>query len=137
MLEAQSRISSWSHQNGELRRLWEAGSSPEEIATELGRSVAAVMTQAVRIGLQRRVAPGRKPRRIAGSNHLMVAVERPKVEYVDHLQVLADKRRAQRVCLMCGTHFLSLGPQNRICLKCKDSPEYVAGSRLPESDVLF
>ncbi len=51
---------SWLDQDVALRRLWEENKTPEAIAEELGRSIAAIMTRAARLGLPRRSAPGRK-----------------------------------------------------------------------------
>lgn len=129
-------VASWAEQDELLRNLWLAGEAPPQIADRLGRSVAAVMTRAARLGLPRRFAPGRKPtgRRSflpiqktplpaagtgAGRNAAGENTTRPLVE---------------RVCLMCLTKFPSQGAHNRICSSCKDSNDYQAGARLPDLD---
>jgi hypothetical protein len=54
-----SMTPSWTEQDEVLTSLWQKGDKPEQIALALNRSVAAVMTRAARLGLQRRFAPGR------------------------------------------------------------------------------
>lgn len=130
---------SWSEQDGLLRTFWQEMKPPEEIATILGRSVAAVMTRAARLGLPRRAAPGRK----RGYKR----TETPRKEKLVRLRVrggardeadIAEGARQHeikvRVCLMCLRKFESDGPHNRICPSCKGSADYVTGSSTPDFD---
>lgn len=136
---ADNRILNWGDQDPILRDLWTRNVAPELIANELGRSVAAIMTRAARLGLPRRASPGRK--RIARS---------PEEQKQRQVQSRAASRSlnrdmfrealqpkegaALRVCLMCVSTFQSAGRHNRICPKCKGSAEYEAGARLPDID---
>jgi hypothetical protein len=124
----------WTEQDQTLQALWQKGDSPEAIAVVLGRSVPAVMTRAARLGLPRRFAPGRKARLPDPSSSDTRPVVRPK-PVVQPAATEEEVPLILRVCLMCLTRFKSQGPHNRICPRCKDSPEYVAGSRLPDLDL--
>ena len=124
-------VPSWTAQDLQLKSMWESGDPPQKIADVLGRSVAAVMTRAARLGLPRRFAPGRKPlpkvpgeRIVTRTRMAAMAITRPDKQVVTSL----------RVCLMCLSKFQSAGPHNRICGGCRESPEYTAGSRLPDLD---
>lgn len=129
---------SWLEQDEVLRRLWADNKSPEEIATELGRSVAAIMTRAARLGLPRRMAPGRKrgykradkPRKLPPAGTARVRVTLPAFDE-EHEQPIKHEA-APRVCLMCLSKFQSLGRHNRICPTCKGSAEYATGSSTPD-----
>ena len=39
-----------------------------------------------------------------------------------------DHKPKSRRCLMCGDHFTSEGPHNRICKKCKSSANWREGA---------
>jgi hypothetical protein len=120
----------WLDQDPVLRDLWSSRLSPEQIAEKLGRSVAAVMTRAARLGLPRRFAPGRK----AGKHYARVSpVVRPVVRApAPSNSGEASTQATERVCLMCLRKFQSEGRHNRICPNCKGSPEYEAGNRIPD-----
>ncbi len=138
-------VPSWLEQDDVLREMWLRGDQPQAIADQLGRSTAAVMTRAVRLGLPRRSAPGRKPgyRRMDGGTggattpkaRVSGAVSRMAAD-MDALHDAEHERRvaqqAMRVCLMCLKKFMSQGPHNRICPSCKGSSQYVAASSLPD-----
>lgn len=124
---------SWTEQDEQLTALWGKGEKPEDIAVVLKRSVAAVMTRAARLGLQRRFAPGRKPKKIgdlADSHANMRAMARLNSQ----LQTVAPQQ-SHRICLMCLTRFQSQGRHNRICSNCKESPAYRSASGLPDVDI--
>lgn len=129
----------WTEQDELLRDLWARNLSPDLIANELGRSTAAVMTRAARLGLPRRFSPGRK--RVARSPEEIQARQQQSRANSRSLsramfkEALAPKEGlGMRVCLMCVSPFQSAGRHNRICPKCKGSPEYEAGTRLPDID---
>ncbi|MBI1273796.1 MAG: hypothetical protein GC131_06910 [Alphaproteobacteria bacterium] len=126
-------VPSWADQDEMLRSLWQEGKQPEEIAEKLGRSVAAVMTRAARLGLPRRFAPGRKPSQKRAEGE----VTQPGMAR-RYTTPAAEAKPAEpmveRVCLMCLTKFPSAGRHNRICNSCKDSNDYAAGNRLPDLD---
>ena len=129
---------SWLDQDGILRTMWTENKSPEEISEALGRSIAAIMTRAARLGLPRRAAPGRKrgykrseaPRKVApaGSSRVRVVLPAPPEEEV----VYAQPEVKVRICLMCLNKFQSQGRHNRICPSCKGSAEYATGSCTPD-----
>jgi len=129
---------SWLDQDEVLRDMWGGNKSPEEISVALGRSVAAIMTRAARLGLPRRAAPGRKrgykrtdaPRKMvaaAGTSHVRVALPVQEEDYA-----FAQPEIKTRVCLMCLNKFQSQGRHNRICPACKGSAEYATGSCTPD-----
>lgn len=124
---------SWTEQDGELVSLWEKGIKPEEIAVKLKRSAAAVMTRAARLGLQRRYAPGRKPKKLSdlGQSHEKM---RMAAKLNAQLQTVAPLQ-AHRICLMCLKRFQSAGRHNRICVDCKDSAEYKSAASVLAVDV--
>jgi len=128
---------SWSHQDPILRDLWAQNATPDQIAARLGRSVAAIMTRAARLGLPRRAAPGRKALvRTAGT--VVATRQRPARAFTQEMfkDVLGpNAARAMRTCLMCINPFQSAGSHNRICPKCKGSPDYEAGNRLGDIDL--
>ena len=119
----------WQEQDPVLRDLWLQNKTPQEIADLLGRSVAAIMTRAARLGLPRRSAPGRKP----GSR-------RPPQEGQARSTPRAGKlmendtapQASARICLMCLRSFQSLGRHNRICSSCKGSSEYESAVSLAD-----
>jgi hypothetical protein len=129
-------IASWAEQDEFLRNLWLAGESPPQIADKLGRSVAAIMTRAARLGLPRRFAPGRKP--TGRRSFLPVQKTALAASGGLHSKLLPSETTTrpltERVCLMCLTKFPSQGAHNRICSSCKDSNDYHAGARLPDLD---
>ncbi len=127
-------VASWQEQDPVLREMWLANKTPQEISDALGRSTAAIMTRAARLGLPRRAAPGRKPGvRTRGTfsdiNATRSASARTAVS--DALASVAPKT-SLRVCLMCLTRFESQGPHNRICTGCRNSSEYDSACSLPE-----
>ena len=126
---------SWSIQDAILRDLWTRGLSPEVIATQLNRTVPAIMTRAARLGLPRRAAPGRKRmlRSPEQARERQVARNQQRAALVKEALVPREGA-ALRVCLMCVAPFQSQGRHNRICPKCKGSPDYEAGARLPDLD---
>lgn len=119
----------WQNQDPQLRDLWAQNLPPHVIAEKLGRSVAAIMTRAVRLGLPRRSAPGRKPGRRAPTD-----ASKPVAAKVRTTKVAPEiiGEPAMRVCLMCLEKFQSAGRHNRICGSCKGSAEYNAGSSIPD-----
>ncbi|MGE3770337.1 MAG: GcrA family cell cycle regulator [Bdellovibrionales bacterium] len=131
-----SAPSSWSHQDPVLRDLWSQNLTPDQIADKLGRSVAAIMTRAARLGLPRRFAPGRKPIvRAAGTPAVR---QRPARTFTQEMfKDVSNPAKAMRMCLMCTHPFQSHGSHNRICPKCKGSPDYESGSRLGDVDYLY
>lgn len=131
---------SWLDQDEQLRQLWIEKKPPEEISSILGRSIAAIMTRAARLGLPRRAAPGRKrgykrtdvPRRkVKASSSPRIRV-RAAVHDTTEEEKAAQARIQSRVCLMCLNKFQSLGAFNRICSSCKGSADYVKGSSTPD-----
>lgn len=124
---------SWTEQDEQLTALWQKGEKPDDIAVILNRSVAAVMTRAARLGLQRRFAPGRKPKKLSelSDNHAQM---RAMARLNAQLQTTAPQQ-SHRICLMCLNRFASQGRHNRICSNCKDSPEYRSAAGLPDVDV--
>ena len=130
---------SWLDQDETLRKLWSDNKTPEEISVVLGRSVAAIMTRAARLGLPRRTAPGRKrgykrtdaPRKLpaAGTTRVRVTLPLPREE---DFEPLPQPQVMSRVCLMCLSKFQSQGRHNRICPACKGSAEYATGSSTPD-----
>jgi hypothetical protein len=135
---------SWQDQDDQLRAMWLQNVPQEKIAETLGRSVAAVMTRAVRLGLPRRASPGRKPgykrdpsalpRAAARKVSAGVARLRKETGCVADVEAArrANPEAAERVCLMCLRKFLSEGRHNRICPSCKGSAQYLAASGLPD-----
>ncbi|MDP9195153.1 MAG: hypothetical protein M3O22_00015 [Pseudomonadota bacterium] len=121
---------SWSDQDQDLRSLWQAGQPPWEIASALGRSVPAIMTRAARLGLPRRFTPGRKPRSVRNGEQAAAARAARNAVKAEN-----PGNKQLRVCLMCTSDFWSGGPHNRICPRCKDSPEYTSASRLGEHTI--
>ena len=129
---------SWVDQDEVLRAMWTDNKTPDEISAVLGRSVAAIMTRAARLGLPRRAAPGRKrgykrseaPRRVAPAAGARVRVLVPSDQ--DEEEVYAQPQSMMRVCLMCLNKFQSQGRHNRICPSCKGSAEYATGSSTPD-----
>lgn len=132
------QTSTWLDQDDTLRELWLSNESPAMIAERLGRSVAAVMTRAARLGLPRRAAPGRKPgyqRKKNVDRDGMSALGAPTSRHAALLKSHAAAPQAMpmaRICLMCLTKFPSEGRHNRICPSCKGSAEYNAGSSIPD-----
>ena len=124
----------WMEQDPILRDLWGRNLPPVTIAEQLNRSVAAIMTRAARLGLPRRFAPGRK----AGQRYASIAptpTKKPRERTSrgeSSVAYEASAQAADRICLMCLKKFPSEGRHNRICPSCKGSPEYVAGSRIPD-----
>jgi len=127
----------WAQQWDDLKVMWVEGVPVDEIAMRLNRTVSAVLTQAVRIGLERRAMPGRKPE---GKNQTPRVVKRPVLVHSNVVSfsrvrshsgaavespVQANKK--PRNCLMCSSAFNSYGSHNRICRRCKDSNCYQAG----------
>lgn len=127
-------ISGWHDQDGTLRDMWLRNQPPNVIAETLGRSVAAIMTRAARLGLPRRAAPGRKPGRRLEEGGAMTAVTRrsarPSTTASSRKDAVAVT--SPRICLMCLSTFESAGKHNRICSSCKGSAEYETASALPE-----
>ncbi len=124
---------SWTEQDDVLTSLWSKGEKPEAIAIALNRSVAAVMTRAARLGLQRRFAPGRKPKK-EGDAERGLASLRNAARLSAQLQT-TPAQLSHRICLMCLSRFQSQGRHNRICNNCKGSPEYRSAAGLPDVDV--
>ena len=122
----------WQDQDILLRDLWSQNKSPQEISSTLGRSIAAIMTRAARLGLPRRSAPGRKAgsRRPPQNGEVRLSSPRPssnrRQENTDEAQT------STRICLMCLRSFPSLGRHNRICPACKNSSEYESAVSLSE-----
>jgi hypothetical protein len=130
---------SWAQQDAVLRDLWSQNMTPEDISVRLGRSVAAIMTRAARLGLPRRFAPGRKPLiRAAGTP--VPQRQRPARTFTKEMfgeTLNSPAARVMRMCLMCTHPFQSHGSHNRICPKCKGSPDYESGSRLNDTEYLY
>ena len=123
---------SWQEQDVLLRDLWTQNKTPQEIGTILGRSVAAIMTRAARLGLPRRAAPGRKPgsRRVLQPGEVRVTTPRPSVNRSSESKETAQA--STRICLMCLRPFPSQGRHNRICPSCKNSSEYESAAALSD-----
>jgi hypothetical protein len=128
----------WLDQDERLRELWSRNQPPAVIARQLGRSVAAIMTRAARLGLPRRSAPGRKPgyqratlpktsttESTRGHRHIRRTGTTESVEG-------QGLQASERICLMCLNKFSSEGRHNRICSSCKGTTEYAAGSSIPD-----
>lgn len=128
-------LASWADQDELLRNLWTQNLSPQEIAGQLGRSVAAIMTRAARLGLPRRFAPGRKAgRHYENQQTTRTALPRSAGQAaVAGDDELPRTRVSERICLMCLKKFISEGAHNRICNSCKGSSDYIAGSRIPDT----
>jgi hypothetical protein len=125
---------SWQEQDGQLRDLWLQNKTPPEISEVLGRSVAAIMTRAARLGLPRRSAPGRKPgsRRMTETDSTGQVRTAPRTaRYVRESSEAAPQPSA-RVCLMCLRSFQSMGRHNRICPSCKGSSEYASATTIAD-----
>ncbi len=128
----------WLEQDDRLRAYWEEHKPPEEIAALLGRTVAAVMTRAARLGLPRRAAPGRKrgyKRSESETRERSVRIKARKARaaaYVVEDEPPASVDVRVRVCLMCLQKFESEGRHNRICPSCKGSADYMTGSSTPD-----
>lgn len=128
----------WMDQDDLLRELWLKNTPPGEISKQLNRSVAAIMTRAARLGLPRRCAPGRKTGQRYEINKSRLPVSRPLRKTVDSAgssvkdDAVPEDNTTPRICLMCLRKFPSAGRHNRICPSCKNSHEYVAGSRIPD-----
>ena len=124
---------SWQEQDVLLRDLWTQNKTPQEISDFLGRSIAAIMTRAARLGLPRRSAPGRKP----GSRHLLqngearVTTPRPASNKPQENKD-PSQQPSTRICLMCLRPFPSQGRHNRICPSCKNSTEYESAVSLSD-----
>ncbi|MDD3182863.1 MAG: hypothetical protein PHD48_08695 [Alphaproteobacteria bacterium] len=130
---------SWQEQDDVLRSMWTDNKSPEEIASTLHRSVAAVMTRAARLGLPRRSAPGRKRgyKRTDVKRKIMPpAGSRVRVSVSKDIEEASEPYAApqvmMRVCLMCLNKFQSQGRHNRICPSCKGSADYATGNSTPD-----
>ena len=132
---------SWQEQDGILRDLWMQNKTQQEISDALGRSVAAIMTRAARLGLPRRAAPGRKPgstRRVLDGDGQQTAPPRasmPRQTSRTSGEVSAASQASTRICLMCLSAFQSQGRHNRICPSCKGTAEY--GAAVSLADIHF
>jgi hypothetical protein len=138
----QASVPSWQDQDDRLREMWLQNNTPAQIAETLGRSVAAIMTRAVRLGLPRRAAPGRKP----GYKRAPSTLRPPKKVSAGVAKLNRDAalvheveearrenpQAAERICLMCLRSFLSEGRHNRICPACKGTAQYASASSLPD-----
>ncbi len=129
----------WLEQDDKLRALWLEHKTPEEIGTILGRSVAAIMTRAARLGLPRRAAPGRKrgyKRSEAEVRQRKVRIKlsrsRPSLGEAELAEGARPATVKMRICLMCLQKFESEGSHNRICPACKGSADYSTGSSTPD-----
>ncbi len=122
---------SWQEQDILLRDLWTQNKSQQEISAILGRSVAAIMTRAARLGLPRRAAPGRKPgsRRVVTGDVRMTS---PRPSSNKSSESKEAVQTSTRICLMCLRSFPSQGPHNRICPSCKNSSEYESAVSLSD-----
>ena len=133
---------SWQEQDGLLRDLWMQNKTQQEISDALGRSVAAIMTRAARLGLPRRAAPGRKPgstrRVLDGHDHdapPRASLPRQSSSRASGDAIPAAAQPSTRICLMCLSSFPSQGRHNRICSSCKGTAEY--GSAVALADIHF
>ena len=123
---------SWQEQDILLRDLWTQNKTQQEISDILGRSIAAIMTRAARLGLPRRSAPGRKPgsRRVPQNGEVRMTSPRPASNRTSENK--SDPQTSTRICLMCLRSFASLGRHNRICPSCKNSSEYESAVALSD-----
>lgn len=124
----------WQEQDGVLREMWLNNQTPQVISEALGRSVAAIMTRAARLGLPRRSSPGRKPgqrRRDQPGQYPNTTTARSMARPSSEMASVAPQT-SLRVCLMCLNKFESLGRHNRICPGCRNSSEYESAASLPE-----
>jgi len=125
---------SWQEQDVLLRDMWIQNKPPFEIASTLGRSVAAIMTRAARLGLPRRAAPGRKPgNRAFTSGDSRMTSPRPAVSRAPEGK--SEVQTTPRICLMCLRSFPSQGRHNRICSSCKNSADYVSAVSLADINI--
>ncbi len=127
----------WAEQWDDLKVMWNDGLPTDEIAENLGRSVSAVLTQAARLGLARRSAPGRKAQAAPLPSTIRRAVHpdqasnviafhaREEAAILENTAPRHEKR--ERSCLMCSTSFTSIGSHNRICPRCKSGSAYQVG----------
>ena len=121
-----------------MRDLWMQNKTQQEISDALGRSVAAIMTRAARLGLPRRAAPGRKPgstrRVLDGNGHS--APPRASMPRQSSSRAPGDSistaQPSTRICLMCLSSFPSQGRHNRICSSCKGTSEYSSAVALAD-----
>ena len=128
---------SWQEQDDVLRDMWLKNQTPQAIAESLGRSTAAIMTRAARLGLPRRSSPGRKPGQRRQDNQTSVLGGNDRSATATRSQVASEtsplvSQTSPRVCLMCLTKFQSQGRHNRICSTCRHSSEYESASSLPD-----
>lgn len=128
----------WLDQDDVLRELWLRKEQPAQIAEKLGRTVAAVMTRAARLGLPRRAAPGRKPGYQRKPSVGTARGEMPKKAHAvtrraDDEVAPVEEMKMMRICLMCLNRFLSEGRHNRICPDCKGSAQYLRGNSVPDT----
>ena len=130
-----SPTTNWAEQDERLKQLWDQGLTPAKIAEALGRTEAAVMTRAARIGLPRRFAPGRKAQspNVARPTVKREARTRSTASFTNLAEPVAQI--VERVCLMCLTKFPSVGRHNRICNGCKDTNEYRNALEVTEYNV--
>jgi hypothetical protein len=132
---------SWQEQDGILRDLWMQNKTPQEISAVLGRSVAAIMTRAARLGMPRRSAPGRKPgsRRILQEGQDQNTQSRAAMPRTTNRVAREGEEPppqvSARICLMCLRSFQSQGRHNRICSNCKGTSEY--GAAVALADIHF
>ncbi len=122
----------WQDQDILLRDLWSQNKSPQEISSTLGRSIAAIMTRAARLGLPRRSAPGRKPGSRRPPQDGEVRLSSPRPSSNRRPENSGEIQTSTRICLMCLRSFPSLGRHNRICPSCKNSSEYESAVSLSE-----
>lgn len=125
-------LPNWQDQDDLLRELWQRNLPPQAIAEQLNRSVAAVMTRAVRLGLPRRAAPGRKPGSRLPDASRKTSTSRRRAAPPAAEEETVIPAPAERICLMCLTRFASVGRHNRICPRCKESAEYTAACSVPD-----
>jgi hypothetical protein len=129
-----STVPSWQDHDALLHELWLKNQPPQVIAETLGRSVAAVMTRAARLGLPRRSAPGRKPSLQGRTEKTTTIAVKPAV--TTQARPSAEvSGMATRICLMCLTKFSSAGRHNRICTTCKSTAEYGMASAMPDIEL--
>jgi len=127
-------LPSWQEQDVLLRDLWAQNKTQQEISAILGRSVAAIMTRAARLGLPRRSAPGRKPgSHRASGGEIRMTTPRPASNKAQDSKT--EPQTSSRICLMCLRSFPSLGRHNRICPSCKNSSEYESAVSLADINI--
>jgi len=128
----------WAEQGHDLREMWFENTPTEEIAQRLGRSANAVLTQAARMGLPRRVASGRKGRTAAPRLPDSGGMMKLRMDFSARAQpmVPVQSMRKERQCLMCSTAFQSSGAHNRICQRCKAGVHYQSIGDACEYEVL-